>query len=81
MTIKSNLIIIYNKKNNIQALSRDFQHVCGKMHAQIQLGMRWCAKCIFPSQRFCNFIKGIVHIYIHRIFTKVKTIVFIVRTY
>ena len=33
-------------------------------HAQILLGMRWCAMSIFLFLKFYNFIKGIMHIYI-----------------
>ena len=59
-----------------QALSGDFQHACGKMHAQIQLGVRWCTMCFFLCVRFYNFIKGIVILYI--VFLKeAKTILFI----
>ena len=59
----------------MQALSGDFQRVCGKMHAQILLGVRWCAMSIFLFLKFYNFIKGIMHI--HSIFKKPKTNVFI----
>ena len=58
-----------------QALSRDFQCTCGKMHVQILLGMRWCAMSIFLFLKFYNFIKGIMRI--HSIFKKPKTNVFI----
>ena len=40
-----------------QALSGNFQHLYGKMHAKIPLGMQWRAMCIFPFLRFYNFIK------------------------
>ena len=58
-----------------QALSGDFQRVCGKIHVQILLGMRWCAISIFFFLKFYNFIKGIMRI--HSIFKKPKTNVFI----
>ena len=57
-----------------QALSGDFQHACGKMHAQILLGMRWCAMSIFFFLKLCNFNKGIICIY--TIFKKPKTNIF-----
>ena len=51
------------KKNNIQALSGDFQHVCGKMHAQIQLykiqacdGVR---SAFFLHKDFITLLKGL----------------------
>ena len=59
----------------LQALSGDFQHVCGKMHAQILLGVRWCVMSIFLFLKFYNFIKGIISI--HSIFRKPNTNVFI----
>ena len=46
-----------------QALSRDFQRMCGKMHTQILLGMRWCATSIFLFLKFYNFVKGIMRIH------------------
>ena len=58
-----------------QALSRDFQHVCSKMHMQILLAVRWCVMSSFLFLKFYNFIKGIMHI--NSIFKKPKTNVFI----
>ena len=58
-----------------QALSGDFQRTCGKMHAQILLGVQWCVMSIFLFLKFYNFIKGIMRI--HSIFKKPKTNVFI----
>ena len=58
-----------------QALSGDFQRACGKIHAQILLGVRWCAISIFLFLKFYNFIKEIMRI--HCIFKKRKTNVFI----
>ena len=58
-----------------QALSGDFQCACGKMHAQILLGMQWSAMSIFLFLKFYSFIKGILRI--HSIFKKPKTNVFI----
>ena len=58
-----------------QTLSGDFQCTCGKMHAQILLGVRWCAMYIFLFLKFYNFIEGIMRI--HSIFKKHKTNVFI----
>ena len=46
-----------------QTLSGDFQRACGKTHAQILLGMRWCAMSIFLFLKLYNFIKGIMRIY------------------
>ena len=34
------------------------QRTCGKMHAQILLGVQWCAISIFLFLKFYNFIKG-----------------------
>ena len=42
----------------LQALSGDFQHACGKMRAQILLGVRWCAMRVFFQKVFI-FIKGL----------------------
>ena len=47
-----------------QALSGDFQHVCGKKHKLILLGMRWCVMSVFLFLKFYNFFKGIMQIYI-----------------
>ena len=58
-----------------QAFSGDFQRACGKMHAQILLGMRWCAMSIFLFLKFYHFNKGIMRIC--SIFKKPKTNVFI----
>ena len=45
------------------------------MHAQILLGVRWCAISVFLFLKFYNFIKGIMRI--HSIFKKPKINVFI----
>ena len=37
----------YNNSQINQALSGDFQCMCGKMHMQILLRMRWCEMSIF----------------------------------
>ena len=58
----------------IQALSGDFQHSYGKMHAQILLGVRWCVMPMFLFLKLYNFNKGIICIY--SIFKKPKTSVF-----
>ena len=58
----------------MQALSGGFQRACDKMHAQILLGMRWCAMSIFLFLKRYNFNKGIMRIY--SIFEKPKTNVF-----
>ena len=65
---------IVTKVQELQALSGDFQCVCGKMHAQILLGVRWCAISIFFFLKFYNFIKGIM--LIHSFLKKPKTNVF-----
>ena len=57
-----------------QALSRDFQRACGKMHAQILLSVRWFAMSIFLFLKLYNFNKGIVRMY--SIFKNPKTSVF-----
>ena len=57
-----------------QALSGDFQGVCGKMHAQILLGVRWCTMSIFLFLKLYNFDKGITRTY--SILKKPKTNVF-----
>ena len=44
----------------LQALSGDFQCACGKMHAQILLGVRWCVMSIFLFLKLYNFNKGII---------------------
>ena len=54
----------------LQALSGDFQCKCGKMHAQVLLGVQWCVMSIFLFLKFYNFIKGIKCI--HSIFKKPK---------
>ena len=61
-----------NETDNIsnQALSGDFQCVCGKIHAQILLGMQWRAKSVFLFLKFYNFVKGIMRI--HNIFKKLS---------
>ena len=68
-------ICISSKLTFKQALSGDFQLACGKMHAQILLGMWWCTMSIFLFLKFCNFIKGIIHI--HSIFKRSQTNIFI----
>ena len=60
-----------------QALSRDFQHVCSKMHMQILLAVLWCVMSSFLFLKFYNFIKGIMHV--HSIFKKPKTNVLIIQ--
>ena len=60
---------------DVQALSGDFQHTCGKTHAQVLLTKRWCAMSIFIFLKFYSFIKGIKRI--HSIFKKPKNNVFI----
>ena len=45
-----------------QALPGDFQHMFGKMHPWVLLGMRWFATCFVLFLKFYNFIKGIMHI-------------------
>ena len=62
-------------KKDITDPSGDFQRTCGKTHAQILLGVRWCAISIFLFLKLYNFIKGIMRI--HSIFKKPKTNVFI----
>ena len=64
---------LLKKGNSSEALSGDFQHVHGKIHTQIPLGMRWCTMCIFLFLRFYNFIKGIACINI--VFLKKTTII------
>ena len=65
---------IANDRKYDQALSGDFQHACGKMHAQILFGVRWCAMYIFFFLKFYNFVKEIMCI--HSILKKPKTNVF-----
>ena len=57
-------MIYHNIESTHHVLSRDFQHACDKMNAQILLGVRWCAICIFLFLKFNNFITGIMRIYI-----------------
>ena len=59
----------------MEALSEDFQHVRGKMHVQILLGVCWCVMFILLFLKFYNFIKGVMHT--RNIFRKPKTNVFI----
>ena len=58
-----------------QALSRDFQYMCSKMHALILLDVWWCAMSIFLFLKYYNFIKEIMRI--HSIFKKPEINVFI----
>ena len=58
-----------------QALSGDFQCICGKTHVQILLGVWWCVMSIFLFLKLYIFIKRIMHI--HSIFKKSETNVFI----
>ena len=43
-----------------QALSEYFQHLCGKIHRYILLGVQWCAMCIFLFKRFCEQLHSIL---------------------
>ena len=60
-----------------QAPSGDFCRVCGKVHMQILLVVRWCVMSSFLFLKFYNFIKGIMHV--HSIFKKPKTNVLIIQ--
>ena len=61
-------------KYPLQDLSGDLQRVCGKMHVQILLGVRWCAMSIFLFLKLYNFNEGIIRIY--SIFKNPKTNIF-----